>query len=52
MLMCPGHVRTGLGVPHAPPTIEESIPGVADTLERHRGAGLRFVNYRDEVVPW
>ncbi len=51
--MCPGHVRTGLGGPHAPLRIEESIPGVVDTLERHRGeGGLRFVNYRDEVVPW
>ncbi|WP_245718363.1 SDR family NAD(P)-dependent oxidoreductase [Nocardia miyunensis] len=53
VLMCPGHVHTGLGGPDAPLSIDESIPRVVDTLERHRGeGGLRFVNYRDEPVAW
>lgn len=53
VLMCPGHVRTELGGPNAPLSIDQSIPGVVDTLERHRGeGGLWFVNYRDEAVPW
>ncbi|MBU3064828.1 SDR family oxidoreductase [Nocardia sp. NEAU-G5] len=53
LLVCPGHVRTELGGADAPLTIEESIPGVVDTIERHRGEpGLKFVNYQDETVPW
>ncbi|AOP50408.1 SDR family oxidoreductase [Streptomyces lydicus] len=53
LLMCPGHVRTELGGPAAPLTIDQSIPGVADTIDRHAGEpGLKFLNYQDETVPW
>ncbi|MFI1620097.1 SDR family oxidoreductase [Streptomyces lydicus] len=53
LLMCPGHVRTELGGPEAPLTIDESIPGVADTIDRHGGEpGLKFLNYQDQPVPW
>ncbi|GGU84385.1 short-chain dehydrogenase [Streptomyces albospinus] len=53
LLMCPGHVRTELGGPDAPLTIEQSIPGVADTIDRHGGEpGLKFLNYQDQPVPW
>ncbi|MEE6266638.1 MULTISPECIES: SDR family NAD(P)-dependent oxidoreductase [Streptomyces] len=53
LLMCPGHVRTELGGPDAPLTIEQSVPGVADTIDRHRGEpGLRYLNYTGEPVPW
>lgn len=34
-------------------TVEQSVPGVVDTIGRHRGEpGLRFLNYRNQVVPW
>ncbi|MFH8632275.1 SDR family oxidoreductase [Streptomyces lydicus] len=53
LLMCPGHVRTELGGPDAPLTIGQSIPGVADTIDRHGGEpGLKFLNYQDQPVPW
>ncbi|GAA2619814.1 SDR family oxidoreductase [Streptomyces tubercidicus] len=53
LLMCPGHVRTELGGPDAPLSIDQSIPGVADTLDRHGGEpGLKFLNYQDQPVPW
>lgn len=53
LLMCPGHVRTELGGPGAPLTIDQSIPGVADTIDRHSGEpGLKYLNYQDQTVPW
>ncbi|MFG2600235.1 SDR family NAD(P)-dependent oxidoreductase [Streptomyces sp. NPDC048462] len=53
LLICPGHVRTELGGPDAPLAIGQSIPGVADTIDRHSGEpGLRFVNYQNRTVPW
>jgi NAD(P)-dependent dehydrogenase (short-subunit alcohol dehydrogenase family) len=53
LLMCPGHVRTELGGPTAPLTVEESISGVVDTIERHTGdTGLHYLNHRNEPVPW
>lgn len=49
----PGRVQTELGGPNAPLTIDESIPGVVDTIETHRGEpGLQFLDYRGQVVPW
>ncbi|MFF4477140.1 SDR family NAD(P)-dependent oxidoreductase [Streptomyces sp. CY1] len=53
LLMCPGHVRTELGGPDAPLTIDQSIPGVVDTIDRHSGEpGLRYLNYQGQTVPW
>ncbi|GAA2791473.1 SDR family oxidoreductase [Kitasatospora sp. CM 4170] len=53
LLMDPGWVRTELGGPEAELSVEESVPGVAETIERHRGKpGLHFVDHRGNVVPW
>ncbi|GAA0463007.1 SDR family NAD(P)-dependent oxidoreductase [Streptomyces olivaceiscleroticus] len=53
LLMCPGHVRTELGGPDAPLTVEQSVPGVADTIDRHSGEpGLRYLDHTGETVPW
>ncbi|MFJ2346148.1 SDR family NAD(P)-dependent oxidoreductase [Streptomyces antimycoticus] len=53
LLMCPGHVRTELGGPDAPLTIDQSIPGVVDTIDRHSGEpGLQYLNYQGRTVPW
>ncbi|MEV8476375.1 SDR family NAD(P)-dependent oxidoreductase [Streptomyces sp. NPDC051173] len=53
LLINPGHVRTELGGPDAPLTIGQSIPGVADTIDRHSGEpGLKFLDHQDQTVPW
>ena len=53
LLINPGHVQTELGGPTAPLTVDDSVPGVVDTIEAHRGEpGLQFLDYRGRVVPW
>jgi NAD(P)-dependent dehydrogenase (short-subunit alcohol dehydrogenase family) len=53
LLINPGHVRTDLGGSSAPLGVEQSIPGVVDTITAHAGEpGLQFLDYRDDVVPW
>lgn len=53
LLMDPGWVRTELGGPEADLSVEESVPGVAETMERHEGKrGLHFLDYEGQVVPW
>ncbi|GHF34406.1 NAD(P)-dependent dehydrogenase (short-subunit alcohol dehydrogenase family) [Amycolatopsis bartoniae] len=53
LLINPGWVRTELGGPAAPLSIEDSIPGVVRTIEDHSGQpGLRFLDYEGRVVPW
>ncbi|MEU5431944.1 SDR family oxidoreductase [Streptomyces sp. NPDC020719] len=53
LLMDPGWVRTELGGPEADLSVEESVPGVVETIERHQGKpGLHFVDYQGQVVPW
>ncbi|MFI9360816.1 SDR family oxidoreductase [Kitasatospora sp. NPDC053057] len=53
LLMDPGWVRTELGGSEAELSVEESVPGVAETIERHRGkGGLHFVDHLGQVVPW
>jgi NAD(P)-dependent dehydrogenase (short-subunit alcohol dehydrogenase family) len=53
VLIHPGWVQTELGGEGAPLTIEESVPGIVDVLDRHAGdGGLQFRSYTDEVIPW
>ena len=53
VLMAPGWVRTGLGGAGARLTIEESIPGVAATLDSLADQpGLHYVDYQGRTVPW
>ncbi|CAM5584275.1 SDR family oxidoreductase OS=Streptomyces rimosus subsp. rimosus (strain ATCC / DSM 40260 /JCM 4667 / NRRL 2234) OX=1265868 GN=SRIM_035160 PE=4 SV=1 [Streptomyces rimosus subsp. rimosus] len=53
LLMDPGWVRTELGGADAELSVEESVPGVAETMESHRGkSGLHFVDHQGQVVPW
>ncbi|WP_120727337.1 SDR family NAD(P)-dependent oxidoreductase [Streptomyces hundungensis] len=53
LLMDPGHNRTRLGGPDAPLSPEDSIPEVADVLEKQAGArGLQFLDRHGETVPW
>jgi NAD(P)-dependent dehydrogenase (short-subunit alcohol dehydrogenase family) len=53
LLITPGWVQTGLGGPGAPLTIDQSIPGVVDTIEAQAGqGGLQFLDYQGQTVRW
>lgn len=53
LLLAPGWIRTGLGGPQAPFTMEETIPGIANVVIRQRGKpGLQYLDREGKTVPW
>lgn len=53
VLMAPGWIRTALGGPNAPFSIEETVPQLVNTLLAQLGTpGLRFIDRNGEVVAW
>ncbi|MGD0554014.1 MAG: SDR family NAD(P)-dependent oxidoreductase [Streptosporangiaceae bacterium] len=53
LLIAPGWVRTDLGGPGAPLTADQSIPGVADTIDAQTGkGGLQYLDYQGQTVRW
>ncbi|MDX6258421.1 MAG: hypothetical protein QOH84_109 [Kribbellaceae bacterium] len=53
LLMAPGWVQTDLGGPGARLTVDESIPGVADTIDAHAAkGGLHYLDYQGQIVRW
>jgi NAD(P)-dependent dehydrogenase (short-subunit alcohol dehydrogenase family) len=53
VLMAPGWIRTDLGGPDAPFTIEASAPTLVGILLAARGkAGLHYLDRFGETVPW
>jgi NAD(P)-dependent dehydrogenase (short-subunit alcohol dehydrogenase family) len=53
LLIAPGWVRTELGGAAAPLTIDQSIPGVTDTIEAQAGqGGLQYLDYQGQSVRW
>lgn len=53
LLMAPGWIRTDLGGPDAPLTIEETVPLLVDVLLSRRGKpGLAYLDRSGRTVPW
>jgi NAD(P)-dependent dehydrogenase (short-subunit alcohol dehydrogenase family) len=53
VLMAPGWIRTALGGPDAPFSVEETIPKVVDVLLAQRGkAGLQYLDRQGRTVAW
>jgi len=53
VLMAPGWIRTALGGPDAPFSVEEAIPKVVDVLLAQQGkAGLRYLDREGRTVAW
>jgi hypothetical protein len=53
VLLAPGWIRTELGGPNAPLTVEESIPKIVDVLVSQQGrSGLQYLDREGHTVPW
>jgi NAD(P)-dependent dehydrogenase (short-subunit alcohol dehydrogenase family) len=53
VLMAPGWIRTALGGPDAPFSVEEAIPKVVDVLLSQQGKpGLHYLDREGRTVPW
>ena len=53
LAIAPGWVRTDMGGPQATLSVEQSVRGVVDVLERRAGSGKHgFVDYRGREVAW
>ena len=53
VLVAPGWIRTALGGPDAPFTMEETVPKVVDVLLAKRDRpGLEFLDREGKTVPW
>jgi hypothetical protein len=51
--MAPGWVRTDMGGPDAPLSVEDSIPNLVAVIEEQEGrGGLRYLDYLGRTVPW
>jgi NAD(P)-dependent dehydrogenase (short-subunit alcohol dehydrogenase family) len=53
VLMAPGWIKTSLGGPDAPFTMEEAVPDVVNVLlEKRNRPGLEYLDRFGQTVPW
>ncbi len=53
LLLAPGWIRTELGGPDAPFSLEQTVPEIVDRILEQRGRpGLRYVDRLGATVPW
>ncbi len=53
LLMAPGWIRTALGGPNAPFSMEEAVPEIVDVVIAQQGRpGLRYLDRKGQAVPW
>ena len=52
LTMQPGWVRTDMGGPNAPLSVEESVSRMADLIEAGQPPGHRFVDYQGAELAW
>ena len=53
VLMAPGWIRTALGGPDAPFSVEEAVPKIVDVLLAQQGKpGLKYLDREARTVPW
>lgn len=53
LLLAPGWIRTDLGGPNAPASVEEAIPQLVATIEAQRGkGGLHYLDRQGRTVAW
>lgn len=48
----PGWVRTAMGGDNAPLSVDESVRGLADVIEKGHAPGHRFLDYQNATIPW
>lgn len=48
----PGWVQTDMGGPNATRTVEQSVAGLADVIEKAGSGGYRFVDYTGKILPY
>ncbi len=53
VVMAPGWIRTTMGGPDAPYSIEETIPSLVNVLiNKQARPGLEYLDFRGNTVPW